>query len=42
MQVNMTDQKKRKRMQSSRESAQRSRMKKLQHMEYLSNQIEQL
>jgi len=42
MQVNVTDQKKRKRMQSNRESARRSRMKKQQHMEDLSNQIEQL
>ncbi|CAJ2677406.1 ocs element-binding factor 1-like protein [Trifolium pratense] len=42
LQVNITDQKKRKRMQSNRESARRSRMKKQQHMEDLSNQIEQL
>jgi len=44
MQVNnnITDQKKRKRMQSNRESARRSRMKKQQHMEGLSSQIEEL
>jgi len=42
LRLNITDQKKRKRMQSNRESARRSRMKKQQHMEDLSNQIEQL
>ncbi|XP_004504309.2 bZIP transcription factor 44-like [Cicer arietinum] len=41
-QVHVMDQKKRKRMQSNRESARRSRMKKQQHMEDLNNQIEYL
>ncbi|KAK7369113.1 hypothetical protein VNO80_11147 [Phaseolus coccineus] len=38
----MVDQKKRKRMQSNRESARRSRMRKQQHLEGLSGQLDEL
>lgn len=38
----ITDQRKRKRMQSNRESARRSRMRKQQHLDGLMNQVNQL